>query len=165
VTVAQANEGNVFYGRELFFDVLLSDDGDARRAEVVFPPVWSKCQCVFTSRVTGRIVVLKIASFSSLILEASPLSINSVLPSSTIAVTFPPSPEKMYNPWLSEVIVRGLSSNCSVAFWMTVSPVLACPIACEAGPIIITTRTTICVRTNKGGLFRSIILATPLSKL
>jgi hypothetical protein len=93
----------------------------------VFPPVWSKCQCVFTSRVTGRIVVLKIASLSSVILEASPLSINKVLLSSTIAVTSPPSPEKMYRPWPREVIFRGLFSNCSVAFWMTVSPVLACP--------------------------------------
>ncbi len=130
----------------------------------VFPPVWSKCQCVFTSRSTGRIVVLKIASLSSLILEASPLSINSVLPSSTIAVTFPPSPEKTYNPGLNEVIVRGLSSNCSVAFWMTVSPVLACPIACEANPIIIRTRTTRCVRRNKAGLFRTFTLISPLSK-
>jgi len=44
--------------------------------------------------VTGRIVALKTESFSSELREAIPLSISNVLPSSTIAVTFPPSPEK-----------------------------------------------------------------------
>ena len=78
-----------------------------------FPPVWSKCQCVFTSRVTGRIVILNTASFSSTVREASPLSISKVLPSSTIAVTFPPSPEKTYRPRPSEVVFSGLFSNCS----------------------------------------------------
>src|SRR5712692_1319572 len=91
-----------------------------------FPPVWSKCQCVFTSRVTGRIVVLKIASLSSVIREASPLSITKVLPSSTTAVTLPPSPEKTNRPWPREVIVSGLFSNCSVAFWMTGRPDQGC---------------------------------------
>src|ERR1035438_10604568 len=85
--------------------------GDERK--YVFPPVWSKCQCVFTSLVTGRIVDLKTASLSSVIREASPLSINKVLPSSTIAVTSPPSPEKTYRPWPRDVVFRGPLSNCS----------------------------------------------------
>ncbi len=98
-------------------------------------------------------MVLKIASFSSVILESSPLSISKVLLSSTIAVTFPPSPEKTYTRCPREVIVRGLFSNCSVAFWMTVSFVLAYPVACEAAPVITTARTTTCAKAIKRCLF------------
>jgi hypothetical protein len=63
-----------------------------------FPPVWSKCQWVFTRRVTGRIVALKMASLSSVTRVSTPLSMIKVLPLSTIAVTSHPSPESMNNP-------------------------------------------------------------------
>jgi hypothetical protein len=43
----------------------------------------------------------------------------------------------MNTPLPKEVVFMGLLSNCSVAFWMTVSPVAFCPTTREAG---VTTR-------------------------
>ena len=64
--------------------------------------------------------------------EFTPLSISNELPSATVAVTFPPSPENTNIPLSTGIVFRGRFSNCSMAFWVTVSllplvPSLAAP--------------------------------------
>src|SRR6266853_1426208 len=111
MTIAQATKGTSCTDKSCFFTFSCAMMVTPEEPRNTFPPVWSKCQCVFTSRVTGRSAALKIASLSSVARESTPLSISNVLPSSTIAVTFPPSPENMNKPLPREVTFRGLFSN------------------------------------------------------
>src|SRR5438046_1086099 len=96
--IAQANERDILHRREPFLYVLLPYNRYSFGAEEHVPASMIKVPMVFTRRVTGRIVALKIASLSSVTRVSIPLSISKVLPLSTIAVTSPPSPESMNNP-------------------------------------------------------------------
>jgi len=79
--------------------------------------------------VTGWHVALKVASVSSAARESNLLSISNVLASSTMIVTLPPSPANIHMHLSREIVFRGALSNCSAAFWITVSPVPTYPAA------------------------------------